>query len=350
LAPDSEASSYRLIPTKPTMAQRPKHRTTGPRPSVQIIVLNWNGWQDTVQCLEALDGLRYPAVNVLVVDNGSTDDSEMELRTRRPDLEIIQAGGNLGYAGGNNLGLKLALERGVEFAWILNNDTSPEASALEELIACMARDERVGVLASRVRSPDGEDQQGIAFSTTDARAWTFSGVEGEISCAGCPAAGDFHEAAIVAGPSLFIRAEALSQVGFFDETYFHFFEEMDLVERLRAGQWGAGLACRSIVRHKKGAALSHLSLQAQYYLYRNHLAYRRKRFGVHPLRVLAHRPIWHLRNLVSLGHSVRGDFRPLRTNWWAIVDALRERGGPRDLGPDYRSEWVDKRNRRRSGE
>ena len=106
----------------------PHSETRDLQPAVRIIVLNWNGWEHTLQCLEALDELRGPA-EILVVDNGSTDGSEQQLRRRRPDLEIIQSGANLGYAGGNNIGLRLALERGEAFAWVLNNDTRPEPSA-----------------------------------------------------------------------------------------------------------------------------------------------------------------------------------------------------------------------------
>jgi GT2 family glycosyltransferase len=311
--------------------------TADPSSRVQVVVLNWNGWEHTLRCLEALDNLRQ-LCSVLIVDNGSTDDSEIHLRRRRPEVEIIQTGANFGYAGGNNIGLRRALETGAEYAWVLNNDAFPEPSALQELVACMDKDARLGVLAARAIRADGDQQDGLAFSTTEARAWNFFGHEGEILCEGCPSPGDFHEAASVAGPSLLFRTEALSEVGLFDESYFHFFEEMDLVERLRVAGWRAGFACRSIVHHEHGTSLSHLTPQALYYLYRNHLAYRRKRFRVHPLRVLSHRPIWRLRNLLSLRRSVRGDFRLLLAQWWAIIDALRRREGPRDLGSEYTQE------------
>jgi GT2 family glycosyltransferase len=317
------------------MLRAPLEETTDLKQAVQIVVLNWNGWEHTLRCLEALDELRHPSAHILVVDNGSTDGSERHLRNRRPDLEILQTGANLGYAGGNNIGLRRALARGAEFAWVLNNDTLPEASALAELLACMHRDVRLGVLASRARTGDGRQQEGLAFSTTDARAWNFFGEEGQIVCSGCPSPGDFHDAAILAGPSLLFRTRALAEVGLFDESYFHFFEEMDLVERLREAGWRAGLACRSSVQHEEGASLSHVTHQALYYLYRNHLAYRRKRFGVHPLRVLAHRPVRRLREMLSLRRSARGDFRLFLVHFLAITDALRGREGPRDLGPKF---------------
>src|SRR5207253_1747185 len=120
--------------------------------------------------------------------------------------------------------------------------------------------------------------------------------------------------------------------GLFDERYFHYYEEMDLVERLRRGGWSAGLACRSRVTHGTGSTLSRDSPQAMYYFHRNHYLYRAKFSGEHPWRIIVRDPVNQLRTLLSPRKTLRGDFRPLRANWWAIVDALRRRGGSRDLG------------------
>lgn len=303
---------------------------------VEIIIVNWNGWRTTLRCLRSLDALDYRPQRTTVVDNGSTDGSEARIRQERPDVEIVQTGANLGYAGGNNAGLRRALERATSFVWILNNDGLPEPAALRELLACMDTAPQLGVLASRVSTVEGAQQVGLAFSTTAARDWDFVGRDYEVVCAGCVDPGDYHDAAIVAGPSLLLRTDALRDVGFFDERYFHFFEEMDLVERIRRAGWKVGLSCRSTVVHEHGATLANETPQALYYMYRNHLLYRQKLFGVHPLRVLAHKPLRRLRNLLSLRRLARGDFRLFLVNWWAITDALRGRAGRRDLGPSYR--------------
>src|SRR5712691_1075109 len=83
-------------------------------PSVTVIVLNWNGRDDTLACIGSLAGMDYPNFAVIVVDNGSTDGSVTALRHRFPHLEIVETGRNLGFAGGNNVGMRLALDRGAD--------------------------------------------------------------------------------------------------------------------------------------------------------------------------------------------------------------------------------------------
>jgi GT2 family glycosyltransferase len=83
-----------------------------PPPSVCCVVLNWNGWRDTVACLESLRHSSYPHLEIVVVDNGSTDDSARMIRQKDRTVEILEVHSNLGFAGGNNRGIRLALDRG----------------------------------------------------------------------------------------------------------------------------------------------------------------------------------------------------------------------------------------------
>src|SRR5215470_14085112 len=99
------------------------------KPLVAVVVLNWNGCNETLACLESLIKLSYPPCDLIVVDNGSTDNSVAAVRSKYPNVEVIQTGKNLGYAGGNNVGIRRALEKGAQYILILNNDTrvSPDA-------------------------------------------------------------------------------------------------------------------------------------------------------------------------------------------------------------------------------
>ena len=83
-------------------------------PAVWIVLLNWNGWRDTDACLESLKSLAYPNFHVVVVDNASSDGSEERLRELHSGLTLLQSGANLGFAGGNNVGLRYALEHGAQ--------------------------------------------------------------------------------------------------------------------------------------------------------------------------------------------------------------------------------------------
>ena len=88
---------------------------------VVAVVLNWNGGADTLAALESLDG-----IETICVDNGSTDGSDAAVEERFPQVELIRTGANLGFAGGNNVGLRRAFERGAEWALLINNDAIAE--------------------------------------------------------------------------------------------------------------------------------------------------------------------------------------------------------------------------------
>src|SRR5262245_58590337 len=93
-------------------------------PLVAIVVLDYNGLDDTLRCFTSLREVCYSALSLILVNNGSKIDPEPQGRVLCPSLTAINTGMNLGYAGGNNIGIKRALEQGAEFVLILNNDTT----------------------------------------------------------------------------------------------------------------------------------------------------------------------------------------------------------------------------------
>jgi GT2 family glycosyltransferase len=93
------------------------------KPLVYIIILNFNGWQDTLECLVSLEKLSYPNYKIIVVDNASRDDSVKVFKQRYPKLTLIASEKNLGFAGANNLGMKNAQLHQAKYIWLLNNDT-----------------------------------------------------------------------------------------------------------------------------------------------------------------------------------------------------------------------------------
>src|ERR1700733_11962673 len=103
--------------------------------SVYCIVVNWNGWADTLRCLESFEANFYDNVQLIVVDNGSPDDSVSRLRSEFPNLEIIESKVNLGFGSGNNLGIRYALQSNAKYVWLLNNDTIIQPNTLAELVS-----------------------------------------------------------------------------------------------------------------------------------------------------------------------------------------------------------------------
>lgn len=290
-------------------------------PLVYVVLVNWNGWRRTLECIASLSQHDYGNSRVVVVDNGSADDSVERIFSGHPHIELIETGTNLGYAGGNNVGIRKALADRASYVWILNNDTLVASNALRELIACAEQKPTSAAVASRLLTVDGSEGAPSAYRQEARHPVPFR-------CPGCEQG--FHEADFVDGASLLLRSSALSRVGLFDEDYFHYFTAFDLAERLRRGGWTVGLACRADVRHVQLGSLAE-GAQTHYYFVRNQLLFRQKVYGEPPIRILTRR--------VQLGRALRlrqavskRDLSLTLAGTLAIADAVRGRAGRRDLG------------------
>src|SRR6266700_7063458 len=104
---------------------------SGASPRVAVIVLTWNGREDTLLCLESLRSVDYPNWEVLVVDNGSEDGTVDAIHQEHPWVTVVETGANLGFAGGNNVGIQEALKRDAELILLLNNDTTVAPDLLQ---------------------------------------------------------------------------------------------------------------------------------------------------------------------------------------------------------------------------
>ena len=117
-------------------------------PPVAVILLNYNGWQDTVRCVAALREMDYPRWSLILIDNHSSDGSVARLREELPGTPVIETGANLGFAGGNNLGIARALADGADYVWLLNNDTRVAPDALTALVRAAAEQPTAGAVGS----------------------------------------------------------------------------------------------------------------------------------------------------------------------------------------------------------
>ena len=115
-------------------------------PKVFIIILNWNNWVDTKDCLESLKTNGYQNCEVVVVDNGSDEKPEIT----NPKIKVIYNKENLGFSGGNNVGIKYALENGADYVLILNNDTIASDDFLVKLVEAGESDKKIGFLGPKI--------------------------------------------------------------------------------------------------------------------------------------------------------------------------------------------------------
>jgi hypothetical protein len=246
-------------------------------PLIWIVVLNWNGLSDTLACLESLRHLNYGRRRIIVVDNGSSDGSAAALRrtVSSPEIELIEAGRNLGYAGGNNLGIRHALERDADFVLVLNNDTTVDPALLDELIAAAERNPAAGCFAPWIFYM--HDPERLWFTRAEwARqdsAFTAPGKGRLVSeLAIEPAPTEY-----VCGAALFFRAGVARQIGMLDERFFLVYEDSDWCFRAHR----AGYECVTVptarVWHKVGTSFgSEASPLRTYFSSRNKLLWAEK--------------------------------------------------------------------------
>ena len=217
-------------------------------PLVVIVVLNWNRREDSAECLESLRGLTYPNHKVLLVDNGSTDGSVAFLSERFPEVTFIENDRNLGFAAGNNVGIRRALEMGADWVLLLNNDTTVEADVVTKLVTATRDDRTIGVIGPQINRYDRRDRIWFAAGrlcmlcgwswhvgnhTRDRGQYT--GLIDE----------DYQT-----GAAMMLSRRVLEEVGPFDADYVSYCEDADLCLRVRSAGFRV-VCCRDTrIYHK----------------------------------------------------------------------------------------------------
>jgi len=218
-------------------------------PKVSIIVLNWNGRSDTLECLQSLRSVDYVRYDIIVVDNGSEDGSVGAIVRRFPEVKVIETGKNLGYAGGNNVGLNYVLNSDAEFVLLLNNDTIVDSNLVSHLVAA-ARDHADAAFFSPKIYFYSEPTK-IWFAGgkwVEAKARFFHsgyGLEDTNNQFNAIADIDF-----VCGCALLARTSVIRQIGLLDERFFLVFEDVDWSYRARAAGFRLIFVPEAVLWHK----------------------------------------------------------------------------------------------------
>ncbi len=219
-------------------------------PEVAILILNWNNYHDTKRCLDSLAKLSYSAYSIVLIDNGSTDKSGLQIKKEYQDIHHIKIEQNQGFAGGNNVGIGYILERGIPYILLLNNDTEViQPDFLTKLIHEMNEVEHLGAIGPRVHKMDGSDQDTILpYPTLGVTVKSTLGLYKN----------DLDQkqfADSVSGCCVLVRSDVIADVGYLDENIFFYGEETEWFYRMRKKGWKIGfLPVLSIIH--KGAASS----------------------------------------------------------------------------------------------
>ena len=205
------------------------------------VVLNWNGGDDTLAALASLEGIA-----TICVDNGSTDGSPDAIAARFPAVDLIRTGVNLGFAGGNNVGIRRALAGGADWVLLLNNDAVAEPGVPAALQSAAAARPDAGLLACKILSADGETVQ---YAGATFRPWL--GYSGRVATSGPDELRDVGRAD---GAALAVSRAAVERAGLLDESLFLYVEDVEWSLRIREAGFAVVFVPGARVRHKGSAA------------------------------------------------------------------------------------------------
>lgn len=220
---------------------------------IAIIVLNWNAYEETYECLRSLERLENKNFYVFLVDNASTDYSFEKLKKDgqegkfKIDIDLIQSGGNLGFAGGNNVAIQKAYNLGFYYFWMINNDTVVEEDSLTYLVDELVQHKETGIAGSKILYYNSNivwfagGKVNTYFGKT--KHIGFKMKENELSNARC-------ETGYITGCSLFFRREVIDSIGLMKEDYFLYYEETDWNLRAKNNGWKIIYVPQSRVYHK----------------------------------------------------------------------------------------------------
>ncbi|NRA89684.1 MAG: glycosyltransferase family 2 protein [Simkaniaceae bacterium] len=227
-----------------------------------VIVLNWNGKSDTLNCLQSLTSVSTPH-QTIVVDNGSTDGSQVAIAEKFPHVHLIETKENLGYAEGNNMGIRYALENGADYIFILNNDTRVSSEIIESFLK---RDVPIqGGKALLMDEPTKIDHLG---GNWDKKKGEFNLVAefDPSSNWDTPVTLDY-----VCGVALFVKAEVFKKIGLFDPRFFLFWEEADWCLRAKRAGYDSQTCPEALLFHKRSASFTGGKPHTTYFWWRNRL-------------------------------------------------------------------------------
>ncbi|WP_035796670.1 glycosyltransferase family 2 protein [Clostridium akagii] len=243
-------------------------------PKVFIVILNFKSFLDTKECLQSLKSIDYDNYEIVVVDNCSNDDSFKKLKIEFPGYKILSTDRNIGYANGNNLAIKYALDNCAEYVCVLNNDVVVEYDFLSKIIDVMKCDPEVGIAGPCIcKYSDRNVIQAMGANInlyTGLTQGRFKGAKyNEIKP-------ENTEVAYLGGACFVAKKNVFNSIGIIPENYFLFFEETEFC--LKATRAGYKLLCvyGSRIYHKGSSTISKYDGLSYYFLNRNRVIFMRR--------------------------------------------------------------------------
>lgn len=244
-------------------------------PSVYVVLLTYQMREVAARCLLSLRELTYPNRHIIVVDNNSNDGTEQMVKTTFPEAVMLQTGRNHGYTGGNNYGIRYAIENGADYVMVLNPDTVlANPQFVEAIVAYAEANPKIGIVGPRVFLREaGAVQNTVLFSPglwTNIRNWVAFRLKPE---AFELSKGEAVEAQVLNGVCLLLRVECLKQIGLFDENIFMYIEDAEMDYRAQRAGWGVRYLPVDSVIHEQKQEGYHMTGLVSFLLKRNSVYY-----------------------------------------------------------------------------
>lgn len=262
---------------------------------VSLVILNWNRKKIALECLESVASLKLKNIKlqILVVDNASTDGSQKSLRKKLKEIEnkrknisgkLIKNNQNLGFAGGNNVGILYALDSGADYLLVINNDTIVDKNIVSELIKSARKNPDVGVISPKIyfakgfefhkdRYEKSELGKVIWYAGGDVDWQNVHGTNHGVDEVDKGQYDEVRETDFATGTCMFLRREALEDAGIFDEKYFMYLEDVDLSLRIRNRGWSVLYSPKTIIWHKVAQSSGIGGDLNDYFITRNRLLF-----------------------------------------------------------------------------
>ncbi len=198
-------------------------------PKVSILILNYNRYQYTLECINSLLGINYSNFKILLVDNCSTDDSFEKLKNELAEIEVLQTSNNLGYTGGINFGIRHLMQKDAEYILVINNDTIVEKDFLSHLVKAM--ESNPGAAAACGTILNEHDRERIWYASGKIISWRGLAVhlnKGE----------KFVQSSIVqtvgfiTGCLMLLKVSCLEKTGLLDERFFMYLDDIEFSRRI----------------------------------------------------------------------------------------------------------------------
>lgn len=287
-----------------------------PNPLVAVIIVNYNGYELTRECLRSFSGVAYDRYVLIVVDNASRDDSAPRLRQEFPQVIYVQSETNLGFTGGNNLGLAIAYELGVDYVFFLNNDTVVAGNVFD-LVTFLEDHPDVGMVAPLTFYYDNPEITSFGGGYLNRNTGRIIFLNKGIRREEIPESVVF--CSFLEGAAIMARTELVKQVGGFNDDYFLTSEESELCVKIADLGYRLALITSCSVWHKISQTVGAGSELMTYFIYRNRLVFIKNnavRLGLREFAAILHN---YVSSFLSLALKLR-NLPAARGLVWGVVD------------------------------